>query len=90
MTKETILAALEAEGVKAGAAIPESREATFFIGNASELMPVGKIVKVEVLPNALRLVSARDERSYFPYESVLGLRILGEGAAKERGPGFGR
>lgn len=93
MTREIIAAALEAEGLKAGPqgiSIPEDREATFYISGPGDLLPVGRVVRVELRDRYLHLLTGKDERYSFAYEDVLGLRTVGTGQGKERGAGFSR
>jgi hypothetical protein len=93
MTREIISAALEAEGLRAGAhgfAIPEEREATCLISSPGELFSVSRVTVLELRDKYLFLQTAKDERFVFAYEDVLGLRFLGKAQAKERSAGFSR
>lgn len=94
MTREMISAALEAEGLKAsgqGFSIPEDREATVLVSAPGDVLSVGKVVQAELREKYLYLQTTKDERYYFAYEDVLGLKLLGKGSsAKERSAGFGR
>jgi hypothetical protein len=94
MTREIISAALESEGLKAGGqgfTIPEDREATCLVSSPGEVLSVAKVVLADLRDKYLYLQTAKDERFFFPYEVVLGLRLLGsKSTAKERSAGFSR
>ena len=92
MTREIIAAALEAEGLKGGQsiAVPEGRDATFFVGAPGEVLNVPKVVKLELRDQYLYLQSGKDERFFFAYEDVLGFRMIGAATARERPAGFAR
>jgi hypothetical protein len=93
MTREIIALALEAEGLKAGSqgySIPEDREATCLVSAPGDVLSVSKIVVADLRDKYLYLQTAKDERFFFAYEDVLGLRLLGKASAKERSAGFGR
>lgn len=93
MTREIISAALDAEGFKSGThgyAIPEDREATCLVAGPGELLTVSRVTGVELRQECVVLRTAKDERFYFGYDSVLGLRVLGKAQAKERSAGFAR
>jgi hypothetical protein len=93
MTREIITQVLESEGLKAGAhgyPIPEEREATCLVSAPGEVYAVGRVVLLEARDKYLFLQTSKDERFFFVYEDVLGLRILGRSQAKERSAGFGR
>jgi hypothetical protein len=89
-----ISAALESEGLKAGNqgfTIPEDREATCLVSAPGEVFSVAKVVVADLREKYLYLQTAKDERYFFAYESVLGLRLLGKASsAKERSAGFSR
>lgn len=93
MTREILAQALEAEGLQVGNqgyAIPENREATFFVASPADLFPIERVARVELRDKVILLENAKHERFYFAYEDVLGLRLLASAAARERAPGFGR
>jgi hypothetical protein len=92
MTKDTIVLVCEAEGLKANAdalAIPEERDATFLIGAPGEILTVGKIAKIELRDKYLCLQTAKQERFFFTYDLVLGLRLTPPKPTKDQ-LGFGR
>lgn len=88
--------ALQAEGLKVandGAVIPEPRDASFMVAGPGETIQVAKVTKVELREGAVCLETAKAERYWFTYDLLLGLRIRGAEAAKERkerAAGFGR
>jgi hypothetical protein len=93
MTKETLLAALEAEKLKPGTdgvAVPEDRDATFMVAAPGEAIQVGKVVKIEARETALCLETNKGERFWFTYDLVLGVRFRSAKSAKEHAAGFGR
>jgi hypothetical protein len=96
MTKDSILQVLDAEGITAGKdrrfAIPENREAMCLIATPGDVMPVERLVSLEFRETVIVLENAKKERYFFPYDAVLGLRLLGgpAAAARERVAGFGR
>jgi len=92
MTREIITLALESEGLKAGAqgfSIPEDRDATCLISTVGELFTIARVVAMELRDKVLFLGTAKHERFYFAYESVLGLRLM-RPQDKERSAGFAR
>jgi hypothetical protein len=94
MTREIITAALEAEGLKTssqGFSIPEDREAACLVSAPGEVLSVSKIVVADLRDKYIYLQTSKDERFFFAYEDVLGLRLLGsKSTAKERSAGFSR
>jgi hypothetical protein len=93
MTREILALALEAEGLQSGNqgyAVPENREATFFVASPGDLFPIERVARVELRDKLVLLENVKHERFYFAYEAVLGLRMLASAAARERAPGFGR
>jgi hypothetical protein len=93
MTKETLLYALEAEGLKAGKdglAIPEDRDASFIVACPGETIQVGKVIKMELRESALCLETTKGERFWFTYDLLLGMRIRAAEDTKDRGAGFSR
>jgi hypothetical protein len=92
MTKDTLVMACEAEGLKGtaeGFAIAEERDATFLVGAPGELLMVGKVVKVELRDKYLCLHTAKNERFVFTYDLVLGLRFMAAKQGKDA-VGFSR
>ena len=85
---------MEAEGLKAsgqGFTIPEDREATVLVSTPGDVFSVAKVVQADLKEKYLYLQTSKDERYYFGYESVLGLKLLGKtSSAKERSAGFSR
>lgn len=93
MTREIIALALEGEGLKAGAqgfTIPDDREATVFVGTPGDLLPVAKVVRVELRDKYISLQTSKDERYLFAYDDVLGFRLLAGAQTRERTAGFAR
>jgi hypothetical protein len=93
MTREIIMQVLESEGLKAGAhgyAIPEEREVTCLVSAPGEVYAVPRVVVLEARDKYLFLQTSKDERFFFVFEDILGLRILGRSQVKERSAGFGR
>jgi len=93
MTKETLLAALEAEKLKPGndgVVVPEDRDATFMVAGPGETIQVGKVMRIETRDTSLCLETSRGERYWFTYDLVLGIRLRSSKSAKEHTAGFGR
>jgi hypothetical protein len=95
MTREMLAQALEAEGFKPtnqAYTLPESREGTCYVSGQGDLLPISRIVRIELATSFVRIDTAKDEHLYFAYEDVLGFRILAAPAAatRERGAGFAR
>lgn len=93
MTREIIISVLEGEGIKpqAGAFIVrEDREATCFVSTPGDVLPVGRVVKVELKDKSLVLETAKDERFHFAYEDILGFKLAATSTPKDRHAGFGR
>ena len=93
MTKDTIVAALSAEGLQASQdtfTIPEEREAVFLVAAPGDVMPVNKVIRVELHDKFLSLQTVRDEHFWFTYDLVLGLRVLAAQPGKERLAGFAK
>ena len=93
MTREILAQALEAEGLQAGNqgyAVPENREATFYVASPGDLFPIERVSRIELRDKLILLENVKHERFYFAYDDVLGLRVLASAAARERAPGFGR
>ncbi len=90
MTREVLALALEAEGIKPekqSYAIAEDRDATALIGGTGEFLSIDRVVRVEARDKYVLFETGKRERFFFPYEVVLGLKLL---AGKERAAGFGR
>lgn len=85
-----IASVLEAEGIKAGAkgvfTIPEEREAACLVGAPGEMITVGRVAKIDPGATTIALETTKNERFYFAYEVVVGLRFAI--ASKERSTGF--
>ena len=93
MTREILALALESEGLQAGNqgyAVPENREATFYVVSPGDLFPIERVSRVELREKLILLENAKRERFFFAYEDVLGVRLLGSAGARAAGPGFGR
>ena len=94
MTKDCIALVLEGEGLGASKegrfSIPENREAICLIEAPGDVVPVERLVAVELREKFVVLQNAKHERFFFAYESVLGLRLLASSTARERVAGFGR
>lgn len=93
MTKDTLLLALEAERLKTSGeniTVPEERDATFIVGGPSEMIQIGKVVRIEARDSVLCLETAKGERFWFTYDLVLGLQLRSAKSAKEQGAGFAR
>ncbi|HEX7508291.1 MAG TPA: hypothetical protein VF550_16065 [Polyangia bacterium] len=93
MTKETLLYALGAEGLKVandGVAIPDERDASFLVSAPGETIQVGKVIKLELRDRALCLETNKGERYWFSYDLVLGMRVRAVAETKAHGAGFAR
>ncbi len=93
MTKDTLLAAFEAERLKPTndlIAVPEERDATFLVAASGETIQIARVVRVEAREASLCLETAKGERYWFTYDLVLGVRLRSAKAAKEAAAGFGR
>jgi hypothetical protein len=93
MTKETLLAALEAEKIKIGsegASLPEERDVTFMVAGHGETIQVSRVVRIEARDAALCLETGRGERYWFTYDLVLGLRLRSQKSPKGQTTGFGK
>jgi len=93
MTKDTLLQILKSENLNIAGdsvTVPEDREATLFISGSGETIQVPKVVKLEISDDCLCLQTAKDDRFWFTYELLLGLRLLPAKQAKERAAGFSR
>jgi len=90
MKKETIIAVLTAEGIKAqnGAfTLAEDREVQIIV-RAGETLTVSRIVRVEAAEDYMAFENNRSERFFFDYDSIVGIRM--NRAQVERSAGFGR
>jgi hypothetical protein len=93
MTKETLLYALGAEGLKVASdsvAIPDDRDASFLVSGPGETIQVGKVIKIELRDSALCLETTKSERFWFTYDLLLGMRIRAAQDTKDHGAGFSR
>ena len=93
MTKDTIAAALSAEGLQASQdifTILEEREAVFLVAAPGYVLPLNKVIRVELRDKVLCLHTAKDEHFWFTYDLVLGLRLLAARPGKERVAGFAK
>ena len=93
MTKDTISAALSAEGLSAsqdGFTIPDEREATFLVAAPGDVMPLNKVVRVELRDKVLCLHTSKDDHFWFTYDLILGLRVLAAKPGKEHVAGFAK
>ena len=93
MTKDTITAALAAEGLQASQdtfKIPEEREAVFLVAAPGDVMQLNKIIRVELRDKVLSLQTIKDEHFWFTYDLVLGLRLLAAQLGKDRVAGFAK
>ena len=94
MTKECIAQILDAEGISAGKdgrfTVPENREAVCLVATPADVLPVERLLSIELRPQFVALEDAKHQRFFFNYDSVLGLRMLAGPAARERVAGFGR
>ena len=55
-----------------------------------DVLPVNKVVRVELRDKALCLHTVKDEHFWFTYDLVLGLRVLAAKPGKERLAGFAK
>jgi hypothetical protein len=94
MTREIIAQVLESEGLKSashGFAIPEDRETTCLISAPGDVYSVSRVVVFDLRDKYVFLQTSKDERFFFAYEDILGVRILGRSQSKERSStGFSR
>ena len=93
MTKETLLAALDAERLKPGTdgiTVPEDRDATFMLAAPGETIQIGKVVRIETRDASVCLETLKGERYWFTYDLVLGVRIRSAKTTREHAAGFGR
>lgn len=72
------------------ASVPEDREATVFIANPGETIQVSKVVTIELYDNQVCLETGKNDRFWFGYEQVFGVRLLPAKVAKERAAGFSK
>ena len=93
MTKETLLFALGAEGLKPGSEgvfIPDERDASFIVAGPGETIQVGKVIKIELRDSAICLETTKGERFWFTYDLLLGMRVRAVKDTKDHGPGFSK
>jgi hypothetical protein len=92
MTRESITAALDSEGLGAGPqgyVLPDNREATCLVAAPGDVFSVDRLVRIDLKDKFILLENGRHERFFFAYEDVLGLKLLAAPAAKDRVAGFG-
>lgn len=92
MTRDQVVQILESEeGKFSGASLTlrDEKEATCFVASAAEVMPISRIVKVELREPLIVLQTAKEERFFFCLEDVLGFRFATAATTKERATGFG-
>jgi hypothetical protein len=92
MTREILAQALSSEGLEStnqGYAVPENREATLFVAAPGDILPVERVIRVDLRDKFLLLENVKHERFYFAYEDVLGLRLHAPSSARDRVAGFG-
>jgi hypothetical protein len=93
MTRETIVQIWESEGLRPTGhtiTVRDDREATCFIETKGELMTVSRVTRLELLDAFIALGTAKEERYIFLYDDVLGFKLSGAAAPKDRAAGFGR
>lgn len=93
MTRETIVQIWESEGLRLTGhtiTIRDDREATCFIETKGELMTVSRVARLELHDAFIALGTAKEERYIFVYEDVIGFKLSGAAAPKDRAAGFGR
>jgi hypothetical protein len=93
MTREIIVQVLETEGIKAAAGgfvVRDDRDATCFISTPGDVLPVVRVVRIELKDKSLVLETAKAERYHFAYEDVLGFKVAETSTPKDRHAGFGR
>ena len=93
MTREIIVQILEGEGIKATGGsfvVRDDRDATCFVSTPGDVLPVVRVVKIELKDKSLVLETAKDERFHFAYEDILGFKLAATSTPKDRHAGFGR
>ena len=93
MTRETLALILETEGVKPIAdvhRIAESTEATLFVATHGDVLPVPRVIAVELRDKYLCVATVKAERFFFVYEDILGLKIASSSQSRDHSAGFGR
>jgi len=92
MTRESLAAALETEGLSKtnkGYQVPPKREAVCLVGAPGEVVTIERLSRIDLQDKYILLENQKRERFFFAYEDVLGLRLTAEGPG-ERMAGFGR
>ena len=92
MTREILAQALAAEGLEStnqGYVVPENRETTVFVAAPGDILPVDRVVRIDLKDKVVLLENVKHERYYFAYENVLGLRLHAPASARDRVAGFG-
>ena len=87
MTKDTIVAALVAEGLaptQDSVSIPEEREAAFLVAAPGDVLHVNKVIRVELRDKAISLHTVKNEHFWFSYDLILGLQLQAAKPAKDR------
>lgn len=93
MTKDTIVAVLESEGLKGGSKgyeLSDGRELDCFIRSASDLLTVTRISRLQLNEKFVVLDVRKGERFFFAYEDIVGFRSGSEEGGKDRSAGFFR
>lgn len=93
MTKESLLQIFKTERLGMTGSVvtvPEDREATLFIASPSETIQVSKVLTIELYDGQVCLETGKNDRFWFAYEQVIGLRLLPAKVAKERAAGFNK
>jgi len=92
MTRDQIVQILESEeGKFTGGvlALRDEKEATCFVSSPAEILPISRVVKVELREPLIVLQTAKEERFFFQIADILGFRFAVATTTKERATGFG-
>ncbi len=95
MTKDTIVAVLESEGIsaKGGAKafeLAEGRGLDCFIRSANDLLTVTRIYRVALQEKFVSFENRKGDRFFFSYDDIVGFRSGAEEGGKDRSAGFFR
>ena len=93
MTREIIIQVLESEGMKSVGStftVRDDRDATCFVSTPGDVLPVVRVVRIELKDKSLALETAKAERFHFAYEDILGFKLAETSTPKDRHAGFGR
>jgi hypothetical protein len=93
MTKESLLQILKTERLGMSGSVvtvSEDREATIFIATPGETIQVTKVVTMELFDSQVCLETGKNDRFWFAYEQVIGVRLLPAKVAKDRAAGFSK